>query len=140
MRPPDEVKLELVRQWLAKAEEDFGVAKHLIHENSPYFATVGFHAQQAAGEELKALLVWRQIEFPKTHDLDKLLDLVAVEENALAASLRDVSVLSRHGSPPLSHPVQRPDLQECQTLSARAPSLPPTIEWPKQAARRRSTS
>ena len=26
MRPPDEVKREFVRQWLAKAEEDFGVA------------------------------------------------------------------------------------------------------------------
>ena len=97
MRPPDEVKLELVRQWLAKAEEDFGVARHLIHENSPYLATVGFHAQQAAEKYLKAFLVWRQVEFPKTHDLDKLLDLVAVEENALAASLPDVSVLTDYG-------------------------------------------
>jgi len=97
MRPPEEVKIELVRQWLAKAEEDFGVAKHLIHEDSPYLATVGFHAQQAAEKYLKAFLVWRQIEFPKTHDLDKLLDLVAVVENAFAASLRDVSGLTDYG-------------------------------------------
>jgi HEPN domain-containing protein len=97
MRPPDEVKVEHVRQWLAKAEEDVGVARLLFHEDTPYLATVGFHAQQAAEKYLKAFLVWCQVEFPKTHDLDKLLALVPGRENALVESLGDISVLTDYG-------------------------------------------
>jgi hypothetical protein len=32
MQPPEEVKRQLVRQWLAKAEQDFGLAEHLVAE------------------------------------------------------------------------------------------------------------
>lgn len=34
---------------------------------------VGFHAQQAVEKAIKAVLVLRGIDFPKTHDLDLLL-------------------------------------------------------------------
>jgi hypothetical protein len=44
MRPPKEIRAELVNQWLAKAEEDLGVAEHLVLQNTPYFVAVGFHA------------------------------------------------------------------------------------------------
>ena len=37
---------------------------------------VGFHVQQAIEKALKALLVARQIEFPRTHDLARLLVLL----------------------------------------------------------------
>jgi hypothetical protein len=30
MKPPDEVKLELVKQWVSKAESDLLVAEHLL--------------------------------------------------------------------------------------------------------------
>ena len=36
---------------------------------------VGFHCQQAAEKYLKALLTWYQTEFPKTHDIKRLLQL-----------------------------------------------------------------
>jgi HEPN domain-containing protein len=94
MRPPEEIKAELVKQWLAKAEEDLGVAEHLIVQNTPYFGAVGFHTQQATEKFLKAILVWHQIEFPKTHDLAELLDLVADADPVLAATLRNVVILS----------------------------------------------
>ena len=35
--------------------------------------TVCFHAQQCAEKYLKALLVWKGIPFPKTHDLSSLI-------------------------------------------------------------------
>ena len=97
MRPPDEVKRELVRQWLVKAEEDFSVARHLVSGKAPYLLTVGFHAQQAAEKFLKAFLVHHQIEFPKTHDLGELLDLVSEADAALAESLRTVTILNPYG-------------------------------------------
>lgn len=97
MRPPEEVRRELVRQWVQKAEQDFALAEHLLSENTGFLAAAGFHWQQACEKFLKALLVARQIEFPKTHDLDELLDLIATAEPGLADELREASRLTPYG-------------------------------------------
>lgn len=94
MRPPDEVKDELVRQWLGQAEEDFRLAERLVAEGWPFPKAVGFHSQQAGEKYIKAFLVWHQVEFPKTHDLGELLDLVASVDSALAASLAGATALN----------------------------------------------
>jgi HEPN domain-containing protein len=90
MRPADEVKRDLMRQWLSKAEEDLGAAEILISHKTSYLSAVGFHCQQAAEKFLKAWLTFNQIEFPKTHDLGALLDLVAPMDAPLADSLAKV--------------------------------------------------
>jgi HEPN domain-containing protein len=97
MKPPEEAKRELVEQWLAKADEDFGLAEHLLSEQSPYLGAVGFHSQQAAEKYLKAFLIHHQIDFPKTHDLVEILDLVARVAPALAQSLQDIRALNPYG-------------------------------------------
>jgi HEPN domain-containing protein len=97
MKPPDEVKRELVRMWLNKAEEDFCVSKHLLTQQSGYHGAIGFHSQQAAEKFLKAYLVRHQVEFPKTHDLEKIFDLVSSVDKKLADSLRHTAVLSIYG-------------------------------------------
>ena len=84
MRPPEEVRRDLVRQWLGRAEEDLGVAEHLLKGGAPYLASVAFHAQQAAEKFLKARLVHHQVPFPKTHDLARLLDLLRTVAGPLA--------------------------------------------------------
>lgn len=94
MQPPEEVKCELVRQWVAKAEQDFGLAEHLVAERSPYLLAVGFHAQQAAEKYVKAFLVHHQCAFPKTHDIDELLDRAATIDKAFAESLRTAAALN----------------------------------------------
>ena len=94
MRPPEEVKQDLVKQWLKKAEKDLGLARDLVAENKPYLEAVGFHSQQAAEKFLKALLVHHQIEFPKTHNLGEILDLVASVDQNLADSLREATALN----------------------------------------------
>ncbi len=94
MKPPEEVKRELVQQWMDKAEADYGLIVHLISEDTPFLAAVGFHAQQAVEKFLKAFLVNHQIEFPKTHNLGEILNLVAAIDVPLADSLRNVTVLN----------------------------------------------
>ncbi len=97
MRVRDEVINELVQQWLDRAQEDFGVAQHLLKVGR-YLNAVGFHSRQAAEKLLQALLVHHQIEFPKTHNIGELLDLVGPANASLAESLRGATGLSRYGA------------------------------------------
>jgi len=97
MKPPDKIRDEFVRQWLLKAEEDFNAAKSLIAYGASFLSTVCFHSQQAAEKYLKAFLTYHQVEFPKTHDIDELLDLIAPTDSKLPESLRDVIVLTNYG-------------------------------------------
>lgn len=109
MKRPEEVKRELVRQWLAKAEEDFGVAKHLLSEDAPFFGAIGFHAQQAGEKFLKAVLVRHQIEFHKTHDLGELLDLIERVDPSMGRPLRDATGLNPYGVD-IRYPADFPDM------------------------------
>ena len=56
MKPPEEVKKELVRQWLGKAEQDMKAAEILLDMAPPLCGPSCFHAQQAAEKHLKAFL------------------------------------------------------------------------------------
>ncbi len=64
--------------WIAKAEEDARAVDLLSATDAAGFgATIAFHCQQAAEKYLKGCLVYAGIEFPKTHDFEKLLTLCA---------------------------------------------------------------
>jgi HEPN domain-containing protein len=93
MKPPEEVKGEFVRQWLGKADDDLRACRQLVEE-SDLLAIAGFHAQQAAEKALKAILVWHQIEFSKSHDMGRILELLAVADRELAAKVSGASVLT----------------------------------------------
>jgi len=97
MKQPDKVKLEFTRQWLAKAESDFNTSRHLIAGGESYAEGAAFHAQQAVEKYLKAFLVWHQVEFPKTHDIKRLLDLIASFDPVLAEALREAVTLTPYG-------------------------------------------
>jgi HEPN domain-containing protein len=97
MRPPEEVKRDLIRQWLAKADEDLNAAKALLSLETAFFSTIGFHCQQAAEKYFKAFLTWQQIEFPKTHDLSLLLALISTAAPSLAESLEEAAELTSYG-------------------------------------------
>jgi HEPN domain-containing protein len=97
MKPPDQVREEYVRQWLLKAEEDLNAAKSLLAHGGTFLSTVCFHSQQAAEKYLKAFLTRHQVEFPKTHDIGELLDLIDTIDGGLSNSLRAAVVLTDHG-------------------------------------------
>lgn len=97
MRRPEEVKREFVVQWLAKAGGDLTAAKHLLAGGAELSHSAAFHAQQAAEKFIKAILVWHQVEFPKTHDIDRLVHLVASFDATLAARLGEAVRLTPYG-------------------------------------------
>lgn len=98
MRPPDEVRRELVRRWVAKAEEDRAVIKKLPYDEPQCRPPIAYHAQQIAEKLVKAFLVHHEVEFQWTHDIDELLDLVAQIDGALAESLRPAAKLTVYAS------------------------------------------
>jgi HEPN domain-containing protein len=85
-------ELETVRRWVEKAEHDLLTAETMIALPQPPLEIVCFHCQQCAEKYLKAFLVSEQVDFPKTHDLRRLVDLCAgrqpefrvLDESALA--------------------------------------------------------
>jgi HEPN domain-containing protein len=97
MKPPDAVLRDHVRQWVAKAEVDYRTAERLVNDSDPIRESIAFHCQQAVEKYLKALLVSLQIEFPKTHDLEELLDLLIPLRPDVAADLEGVKVLNPFG-------------------------------------------
>ena len=67
-------KVEYIRNWLFRANEDIAVINNLINTGvENYTSTICFHAQQASEKFLKAYLVNHDVDFPRTHDLDFLL-------------------------------------------------------------------
>jgi len=65
---------DYVEKWLFRANEDLAVIDRLIQTDlQAYASTICFHAQQAVEKYLKALLAWKGVDFPRTHDVDFLL-------------------------------------------------------------------
>jgi HEPN domain-containing protein len=67
-------------KWIKKAEGDLYNVSLLLRSENCQPDICCFHAQQAAEKYMKGYLVSKQINFPKTHDLEKLLDL-CLEKN-----------------------------------------------------------
>ena len=70
--PPDAKVIGLAATWWRMAEDDLRYAERGL--DIPF--ACGFHCQQAVEKAIKALLVLHQIDFPRTHDLQELLDLL----------------------------------------------------------------
>lgn len=71
----DEAKRDLMRRWLVKACHDLAAAGKLAGGPDVYLDVAIYHCQQAAEKALKALLVFHDQRFQKTHDLRVLVEL-----------------------------------------------------------------
>ncbi len=64
-------------EWILKAEGDWRtMRREAVVTDGPNYDAVCFHAQQCVEKYLKALLFESEIQFPKIHDLGKLLSLL----------------------------------------------------------------
>jgi len=97
MRTAEQVKWDFVRQWLDKARKDLAAGEVLLKEEFEDYENVGFHAQQAGEKFIKAFLVRHQIEFPKSHDIALLRQLVARVDPRLAEKLTAADALTPYG-------------------------------------------
>jgi HEPN domain-containing protein len=84
-----------LKGWLQRADEDYRAIEVLRAASDPPWNAISFHAQQLAEKLFKAVLVSRNVNPPKTHNLQLLYSDVV----ALGVQLSDLS-------------------QECQSLYA----------------------
>jgi len=83
------------REWVEKAEADFNSAgREYRARKHPNFDAACFFAQQCVEKYFKARLVEAGSPFPKTHDLDVLLDLIVPLEPLWEAFRSGVSDLT----------------------------------------------
>lgn len=97
-RTREQVLWDFVEDWLGKAGADLQASAVLLRLEQEDFFIPAFHAQQAAEKYLKAFLVRHQIPFRKTHDLQRLLALVAEVAPELSDELASASLLTPFGT------------------------------------------
>jgi HEPN domain-containing protein len=98
MRPPEEeVIRKIVGEWINKADQDIASAEALLLQDPPLLYPSCFHSQQAAEKYLKAYLTRRQVEFPKTHSIREILNLVKTVDEELATELMPATALTPYG-------------------------------------------
>ncbi len=85
--------LKVLRRWLRYAEDDLRTAEILLEQDSVPRNSC-FHAQQAAEKSIKAIFVFLQVDFPFTHDLNRLRDLLP-EDWTLKEEFPDLAGLSK---------------------------------------------
>lgn len=81
-------RIEIARQWLAKARNDLLNVDNNLHAEKVPYDTVCFHCQQAAEKLLKAFLSGKNQALPITHDLFLILEKIVLFDPT-ADKLRD---------------------------------------------------
>ena len=88
-------KIDIVKQWIRKAENDFINAKNSINiKPLPPLDTVCFHCQQSAEKYLKSFLVFHNVYFGKTHDIGDLIILSSTIDRKVLSLLDEGKKLS----------------------------------------------
>ena len=99
-------KLELVRNWLIRAQHDLAAARKLATGPDPYLDVAVYHCQQAAEKAVKGFLVFHDQPFEKTHDVEVLVSLAQLRLHPILATLRSASLGSE------MYPLHRPLVAE----------------------------
>jgi len=82
--------------WASYAEQDWQLALSIFKRKKTMSIHVCFHAQQSAEKYLKALLIAKNVDFPKTHDLSTLNSLCEKSAILTGFSAEKLTILSDH--------------------------------------------
>jgi HEPN domain-containing protein len=91
--PPDRPEV-----LLRKGRQDELVLQKLLNDPEVDDDTLGFHAQQAAEKILKAVLASRGVDYPKTHNLRVLIELLAENGIQFPEGLSEINRLTQFGT------------------------------------------
>jgi HEPN domain-containing protein len=85
LSPPD--RTNIAQRWLRWADEDLALAEHSAADADVVARGACVWAHQAAEKAVKALLILRDIDPPKLHDLDRLAQRLPDSEGSAFATI-----------------------------------------------------
>jgi len=86
----------IVDEWLRYAQNDLTVAKHCFNDLNPKQTEIAsYHCQQCAEKAVKAFLIFKDTEPPKTHDIKLLCKMCQDIDNTFSG----ISNLCAHLTP-----------------------------------------
>ena len=94
-----------IQLWMQRAEHDLGTAKITYLHLPQYYDTIAFHCQQTVEKCMKAMLVFYDIQFIRTHNLVYLLTLLA-DKIEIAEELQQNAILLNSFSVEIRYPNQ----------------------------------
>ncbi|MYC77139.1 HEPN domain-containing protein [Candidatus Poribacteria bacterium] len=86
----------LTVEWIQKAEGDHTIMHQNYRSSNPVHDAICFHAQQCIEKYLKAWLQVANIPFTRTHDLERLLNLITPTLPDWKIWQADFSTISEH--------------------------------------------
>jgi HEPN domain-containing protein len=94
----DEATRDLVRDWLTRASHDLRSSRALASLDEPLLDTAIYHCQQAAEKAVKAWLQSNDDPFPRTHDIEDLVERASSVNPDFRKFARAASVLTPYVS------------------------------------------
>ena len=88
------VDIEIIHEWIAKADEDFEFARVNFMEEKPFFAQICFHFQQSGEKYLKAYIIAHELEFRRIHELTMLVNICLTEDASFEQLKEDCEYLT----------------------------------------------
>jgi HEPN domain-containing protein len=95
--PDDPASRDLAAEWVHYARGNLARAKQEKPAETPW-GYMCFDAEQAAEKAVKAILVLRGIEFPKTHAIGELLGLLSRAGEEIPDELWEADALSGYAT------------------------------------------
>lgn len=117
--------------WLARAQSNLALAGQDVA--GVYLEDLCFEAQQAAEKALKALCVHFDLDFPKTHSLAKLMDILEGSGVSLPEEIQQAAVLTQYAVrtryPGVVEPITRSEYSTALDLAEKV------VEWAEKIVR-----
>ena len=111
------------QEWLRRARSNLKIAQSATRLKGVLLEDLCFNTQQTAEKALKAICVQRGIDFPKTHSLVRLMDILEVNGLALPDNIKEADYLSQYAVearyPTWDESVTLEEYQEAVKLAAR---------------------
>ena len=115
--------------WIEHAKADLTLAG-ISPPPGVFYELLCFHAQQAAEKAIKAILIHFGANFPYTHNLQRLIEFLPAELQALpgiaqAAALSPYAVLTRY--PGETEPVSKEEHEEAVNVASEVVRLAESV-------------
>lgn len=117
----------LVEEWLKRAKSNLKRAKTGKVSEEILFEDLCFDCQQAVEKSLKALLIYLNVEFPWTHSVARLIELIEETGMVLPEEIKDAIMLSEYAVttryPGDYEPVSEDEYNEAVVISEKV------VDW-----------